>query len=279
MAKSEGQPAVQGDRRVAEELRRARGALGPRHQRQPAHGLQPLLRQEAGRQRRPDGECTCGRHHPAAPDGVFFGEPRATAGSGRIVSRYVADHRRFPAMQKTAAVRRQGEHLGRPGVLLLHRGAHAARLVGSVLALRARPPARVGLRRHDHDVRDAVHDGGRLHAGEEQPRARRRALRLLHAAHAGDTRPHALHRVLHSRRVRADLRRLLSTPPIPGRSTSTRTSPPKARRSTRSRRSSRSPGRSCWCRASSRSSAASSASSKASGPRARRTSRKWTSTS
>ena len=34
-----GQPAVQGNRRIAEEIRRARGALGPRHQRQPAHGL------------------------------------------------------------------------------------------------------------------------------------------------------------------------------------------------------------------------------------------------
>ena len=36
---------------------------------------------------------------------------------------------------------------------------------------------------HDHDVRHAVHDGRRLHAGEERPRARRRALRLLPAAH------------------------------------------------------------------------------------------------
>ena len=42
----DGQPAVQGDRRVAEGVRRARGEVGPRHQRQPAHGVQPLLRQE-----------------------------------------------------------------------------------------------------------------------------------------------------------------------------------------------------------------------------------------
>ena len=44
--KSARQPDVQGDRRVAEEVRRARGEVGPRHQRQPPHGLQPLLRQE-----------------------------------------------------------------------------------------------------------------------------------------------------------------------------------------------------------------------------------------
>ena len=51
-------------------------------------------------------------------------------------------------------------------------------------------PARLGLRRDDHDVRHAVHDGRRLHAVEERPRARRRALRLLPAAHAGRPRPH-----------------------------------------------------------------------------------------
>ncbi len=44
-----GKPAVQGDRRIAEEVRRAHGALGSRYQRQPAHGLQQLLcGQESG---------------------------------------------------------------------------------------------------------------------------------------------------------------------------------------------------------------------------------------
>jgi TRAP-type mannitol/chloroaromatic compound transport system substrate-binding protein len=40
-----GQRAVQGDRGFAEGVRRAHGTLGPRHQRRPAHGVQPLLRQ------------------------------------------------------------------------------------------------------------------------------------------------------------------------------------------------------------------------------------------
>ncbi len=39
------QPALQGDRGVAEDVRRAGGEVGPRHQRRPPHGLQPLLRQ------------------------------------------------------------------------------------------------------------------------------------------------------------------------------------------------------------------------------------------
>ena len=43
------QSAVQGDRRVAEGVRRARGEVGHGQQRQPAHGVQPLLRREAGR--------------------------------------------------------------------------------------------------------------------------------------------------------------------------------------------------------------------------------------
>ena len=42
----DGQSAVQGDRRVAEEVRRARGASGSRTRREPAHGLQPLLRRK-----------------------------------------------------------------------------------------------------------------------------------------------------------------------------------------------------------------------------------------
>ncbi len=39
------QPDVQGDRRVPEGLRGAGGEVGPRHQREPPHGVQPLLRQ------------------------------------------------------------------------------------------------------------------------------------------------------------------------------------------------------------------------------------------
>ena len=54
------------------------------------------------------------------------------------------------------------------------------------------------------------------------------------------------HPVLHSRRLRADLCRLLLSRPNPGPSTSTPTSRRKARRSIRSRRSCRWPARSCW---------------------------------
>ena len=90
-------------------------------------------------------------------------------------------------------------HLHRPGVLLADRRADAADHLGGVLPLRAEPAARVGVRRPDHDVRHAVHDGGRLHAREEQPRARRRALRLLPAAHAGRVDLIAVHRCSSSR--------------------------------------------------------------------------------
>ena len=41
--------AVQGDRRVADRLRQARGAMGAGHGRQPPHGVQPLLRPERGK--------------------------------------------------------------------------------------------------------------------------------------------------------------------------------------------------------------------------------------
>ena len=67
--KSEGQRALQGDHRVAEGIRRARGALGPRHLREPAHGVQPLLRQ-AGRARRLYETRATMTSHPAIPDGV-----------------------------------------------------------------------------------------------------------------------------------------------------------------------------------------------------------------
>src|SRR6266511_4169113 len=63
----------------------------------------------------------------------------------------------------------------------------------------------MGFRRDDHAVRDAVHDGRRLYAREEQPCARRRALRLLPAAAAGRPRPRAVHPVLYSRHPRVRL--------------------------------------------------------------------------
>ena len=87
-------------------VRRARGALGPRHQRQPPHGLQPLLRQgrAASRQRRrPERRQHSDQTPSGAPGWCFF---ERTDGS---------------SMQKAPALRRQGQHLGRPGVLLAHR--------------------------------------------------------------------------------------------------------------------------------------------------------------
>jgi hypothetical protein len=43
------EPAVQGNRRIAESLRRARREVGPGHLRQPAHGSRPLLRNQGSR--------------------------------------------------------------------------------------------------------------------------------------------------------------------------------------------------------------------------------------
>ena len=116
-----GQCDVQGNHRVAEGVRRARGEVGPRHQRQPAHGVQPLLRRQEGR-RTEEGltrHVLDAKHHPADPGWCFFwrvGEPcadRQRTSAARIAEGL--DH------AETAAVRRQGEHLGRPGVLLAHR--------------------------------------------------------------------------------------------------------------------------------------------------------------
>ena len=83
------------------------------------------------------------------------------------------------AHAKAAPDDRQDQHLRRPGVLLADRRAHAHDHLGGLLALRAGPPALVGVRRDDHHVRHAVHDGRRLHAGEVGARPRRRPVRLL----------------------------------------------------------------------------------------------------
>ena len=109
-----GQPAVQGDRRVAEGVRRARGASGtwtPYVNRRMAYNHYFGAKAAAPR-RRPDARATR-RHHPAPP-GWLFSFPRARRGSGCVPAR----HRRHA---EAAAVRRQGQHLGRPGVLLADR--------------------------------------------------------------------------------------------------------------------------------------------------------------
>ena len=61
---------------------------------------------------------------------------------------------------------------------------------------------------HAPDVRDPVHDGGRLHAVAERPRPRRCPVRLLPAAGAGRPRPDAVLRLLPARGGRALLGRL-----------------------------------------------------------------------
>ncbi len=116
-----GQPAVQGDRRVAEGVRRARGEVGHGQQRQPPHGVQPLLRRKGRVGAAQEGLSRSNaraRHHPALPDGVFFRGP---------VKHRIGNAR---SHAEAAAVRRQGQHVRRPGLLLAHRLAHAARSRG-----------------------------------------------------------------------------------------------------------------------------------------------------
>src|SRR3989442_9141802 len=156
--------------------------------------------------RRPDSARNRRETPSGGPGWCFFDLRQRCDRIGRINSL-----RRSPqdfSHAKTVALRRQDQHLGRTGVFLDHRVAHPAHLLGSLLALRAGPPARVGFRCNDHDVRDAVHDGRRLYAGEKQPRARGRHLRLLHAAGASGARPDAVYRVLHTRGRRARLGRV-----------------------------------------------------------------------
>ena len=139
--KSARQPAVHGDHRVAEEVRRARGEVGPGQQREPPHGVQPLLR----RRRRPTEEgLTRARRQDTIRRTrmVFF--LRRDASRCRLARRR---DRTGAIHAEAAAVRRQGQHLDRPGILLAHRRADAADLLGSVLALCRSSSARMGLRR------------------------------------------------------------------------------------------------------------------------------------
>ena len=78
------------------------------------------------------------RHHPGCPDGVFIPgvvlAKRSRKSDAAIVVEQsgvirISAPRWFRSLgmphAETAAVRRQGQHLGRPGVLLAHRGANA----------------------------------------------------------------------------------------------------------------------------------------------------------
>ena len=135
--------------------------------------------------------------------------------------------------------------------------------LGGVLALRARRPARLGVRRDGDALRHAVHDGRRLHAVEERPRARRRALRLLPAAHPGDASTSSSTSSSSSPACSRSPMPATTTPPIVGDQRALQRDRRRAADLSRSRRSSRSPARSCSRRASSRSCAASSASGRA----------------
>ena len=160
----------------------------------------PAAPREEGLTRRMDERNTIRR----SPDGVFFCATetrRMRRGRPRTARTAFAMQKLLLFVDKVSTLVGQTFSWLIVGLTLLI-------YLGSVLALRARSPARVGFRRDDHDVRDAVHDGRRVHAVEEQPRARRRALRLLSAAAAGRPRSHALHPVLHSRRGRVRLGRL-----------------------------------------------------------------------
>ncbi len=67
-----GQSFVQGNRRLAEGVRRARGQMGHGQQREPAHGVQPLLRSEKGAgEERLKHQWLDLKHHPDTPGGVF----------------------------------------------------------------------------------------------------------------------------------------------------------------------------------------------------------------
>ncbi len=85
MDEAEGQRALRGDHRVAEEVRRARGALGPRHLREPAHGVQLLFRRQdaAPRRRRKGAARKMDQPSGASRMAVFLSAP----GGGAVLRR------------------------------------------------------------------------------------------------------------------------------------------------------------------------------------------------
>ncbi len=208
----------------AEGICQARGELVPGHRGQPAHGLQPLLRRQEGRsgQSRTGEEmrvfasysegldivCTIAPPHPN-PLPRSWGRGQGEGGSawsgGSMISQLTAI--RAPSASgwlifkgigyaEIAAYRRQDQHLCREDFFLAHRVAYLPHHLRGVHPICAGCAACLGLRHHAPDVRDPVHDGGRLHPLEERDGPRRRPLRFLTAASAGLIRPDALHHLL-----------------------------------------------------------------------------------
>ena len=186
--RSARESAVQGDHRLAEGVRRARGASGTWTPTSTA-AWRTTTTSAAGAGGAEEGLTPprhAIRHHPALARMVFFSSPRAASrippgtGDGSM-------QKLLLSVDKVSTLVGQAFSWLIVALTLLITWEVFSRYVLGA-------PARLGVRRDDHDVRHAVHDGGRVHAGEERPRARRRALRLLPAAAAGGARPHALHR-------------------------------------------------------------------------------------
>ena len=119
-------------------------------------GVQPLLR------RRPRGRDEEGLtprvaldHHPGVGWCVVF----ETRGPRRRAAAAAAVAEGRPMQRPLLFVDRVSTWMGKAFAWLIV-GADAARVVGGVLALRARTYRGVGLRRQEHDVRHALHDGG-----------------------------------------------------------------------------------------------------------------------
>ena len=106
-----GQRAVGRDRELAAGVRRARGALGPRHQREPrAWPTTTTSARSRGRAPRRPERRRHTRDTIRRTRMVFFASQAAQTPAWTLRS-----------MQKIAALRRQGEHLGRPRVLVADR--------------------------------------------------------------------------------------------------------------------------------------------------------------
>ncbi|CAA9240215.1 MAG: TRAP-type C4-dicarboxylate transport system, small permease component, partial [uncultured Acetobacteraceae bacterium] len=95
-----------------------------------------------------------------------------------------------------AARHRPAQHRGRPDVRLVHPAADRRGRLRGLRALRVPRADDLGLRRVLHVVRHAVHDGGRLRAVAQRPRAGRLPVPQLPTAAAGLVRLGPLRAVL-----------------------------------------------------------------------------------
>jgi len=141
-------------------------------------------------------------------------EPRLAPRHNASASRERTTNRRQPWRECKLASRSHGDVVGASAMqklLLLvdklapssarrslaDRDAHAAHHL-EVYSRYALDHRMRGVRRDDHDVRNAVHDGWRLHAREEQPRTRDVLYGFFPRGCKAGSRPHVVHPVLHS---------------------------------------------------------------------------------